>query len=32
MSGIGLLKYDDKPWLFADGVAMRETQIERFRT
>ena len=31
MTGIRLLKYDDKPCFVADGVAMRETQIEAFR-
>ena len=31
LSGIRLLKYDDKPCFVADGVAMRETHIEAFR-
>ncbi|HZZ82562.1 MAG TPA: ArsI/CadI family heavy metal resistance metalloenzyme [Gemmataceae bacterium] len=31
LSGIRLLKYDDKPCFVADGVTMRETQIEAFR-
>jgi hypothetical protein len=31
LSGIRLLKYDDKPCFVADGIAMRETQIEAFR-
>lgn len=31
LSGIRLLKYDDKPCFVADGVVMRETWIEAFR-
>jgi catechol 2,3-dioxygenase-like lactoylglutathione lyase family enzyme len=31
LSGIRLLKYDDKPCFVADGVVMRETHIEAFR-
>jgi catechol 2,3-dioxygenase-like lactoylglutathione lyase family enzyme len=31
LSGIRLLKYDDKPCFVADGVIMRETHIEAFR-
>src|SRR5262249_5646483 len=31
LSGIRLLKYDDKPCFVADGVTMRETHIEAFR-
>lgn len=31
MTGIRLLKYDDKPCFIADGVVMRETHIEAFR-
>lgn len=31
LTGIRLLKYDDKPCFVADGVAMRETHIEAFR-
>ena len=31
LSGIRLLKYDDKPCFVADGISMRETQIEAFR-
>ena len=31
-SGIRLLKYDEKPCFVADGVSMRETHIEAFRT
>ena len=31
MTGIRLLKYDDKPCFTADGVVMRETHIEAFR-
>lgn len=31
LSGIRLLKYDDKPCFVADGVSMRETHIEAFR-
>ncbi len=31
MTGIRLLKYDDKPCFVADGVVMRETHIEAFR-
>jgi len=32
LSGIRLLKYDDKPCFVADDVIMRETHIEAFRT
>jgi catechol 2,3-dioxygenase-like lactoylglutathione lyase family enzyme len=32
LSGIRLLKYDAKPCFVADGVTMRETHIEAFRT
>lgn len=31
LSGIRLLKYDDKPCFVADGVTMRETHIEAFK-
>jgi catechol 2,3-dioxygenase-like lactoylglutathione lyase family enzyme len=31
LSGIRLLKYDEKPCFVADGVTMRETHIEAFR-
>ena len=31
LSGIRLLKYDDKPCFVADGVSIRETHIEAFR-
>lgn len=31
LTGIRLLKYDDKPCFTADGVVMRETHIEAFR-
>ena len=31
LTGIRLLKYDDKPCFTVDGVAMRETHIEAFR-
>jgi len=31
LTGIRLLKYDDKPCFVADGVSMRETHIEAFR-
>ena len=30
LTGLRLLKYDDKPCFVADGVKMRETQIEAF--
>jgi catechol 2,3-dioxygenase-like lactoylglutathione lyase family enzyme len=32
LSGIRLLKYDDPPCFVADGIKMRETHIEAFRT
>ncbi len=30
LTGMRLLKYDDKPCFVADGVTMRETHIEAF--
>lgn len=32
MSGIRLLKYDEKPCFVSDGVTMRETHIEAFKS